>query len=343
MVDSIIHELHLRKGYLKNELIETIYFGGGTPSLLNEGQISAILNQVYKLHYVSDRVEISFEANPDDLDRGYLKTLRKVGINRLSLGIQSFNDKVLRFLNRAHSAEQSTRAIHWARDQGFDNISIDLIYSIPVAYEGLWTSDLRHAVNIKPEHISSYSLTIEPDTVFGRRRAKGDFTEMNEDEASTQFEVLISTLHNAGYEQYEISNFCANGLYSRHNSNYWKQKKYLGVGPSAHSYDGFSRQYNISNNSLYMKQVGLGEVPFERETLKKEDMVNEYILTTLRTKWGCDIDELKRTHNFDLMAVQKEYLEGLLSKGYIKIEGSTLSLKNDGKLLADQIASDLFI
>lgn len=342
-VDAICKELQLQVKYLEQEHIETIYFGGGTPSLLSTGQLAQILDQIYSNFKIDDYCEITLEGNPDDLSLDYLRSIRKLGINRLSIGIQSFNDVVLTFLNRAHNSSQSIKVVHDGRHAGFENISIDLIYSIPNPYTQNWLEDLDEIVKLNPEHISAYALTIEEKTVFGNRHKKGTFTKMAEEDQAHQFELLISKLQKHGYEQYEISNFCRDEMYSKHNSNYWRRVKYLGIGPSAHSYNGISRQYNVSNNARYLKALKNGSPFFEKDTLTDQDKVNEYFMTSLRTKWGCDLGFINEKYGVDVFKSKSKYLQKMVESKFIQVDGSVVFLTTQGKLIADKITEDFFI
>jgi len=343
MVDAIRKELELQRHYLRDESIATIYFGGGTPSLLHAGELKTIFNSIQQHFAVEPSAEITLEANPDDLTPQRLESFRDLGINRLSIGIQSFDDEVLKFLNRSHNARAAMECVVNARQTGFENISVDLIYAIPGQNDRAWTENIYQAVDLQPNHISSYSLTIEEKTVFGKWSAKGTLHAATDDVAAVQFETLMDVLENRGFEQYEISNFSKPGFQSRHNSNYWKEQKYLGVGPSAHSYNGESRQFNISNNTAYLTSIKTGKIPFEREVLTIEDRINEYLLTGLRTRWGCDAEKIKTEFRYDLLADQHSYIKSLIEKNLIALDGAVLKLTKAGKLLADRIASDLFV
>lgn len=342
MVDALCAEITLQKNYLDGEPIETIYFGGGTPSLLVENQINALLESIQKNFSVATG-EITLEANPDDLSESTLRALKASGINRLSIGIQSFDDNILNFLHRAHTSEDAVACVARAREAGFTNLSIDLIYAIPGQDDELWKKNIEKAIALHPEHISAYALTIEEKTVFGNWRKKGKLTPQHDDVAAGQMELLIDRLSQAGYEQYEISNFSKPDYHARHNSSYWQQKKYLGIGPSAHSYNGYSRQYNLPNNPLYIQSIAKGIIPFQVEILTDANKVNEYLLTSLRTKWGCDLDYLANTLSYDLLHSQKENIEMLLHKGLLEKRGNLLLLTHRGKMLADQITGDLFV
>src|SRR5258706_6908943 len=343
LVEAISLELALQKNYLDNEAIETIYFGGGTPSLLNEKELREIFDSIHKHFVVTDDAEITLEANPDDLSLENLQAIRKAGVNRLSIGIQSFDHDILNFLNRAHSAREAADCVDLARKVGFSNISLDLIYAIPSQNDDLWVKNIKRAIALSPEHVSTYSLTIEPKTVFGNWLKKGKLKIESDEAAARQMEILMDLLGHEGYEHYEISNFCQPNFYSRHNSSYWKQKKYLGIGPSAHSYNGSSRQYNIRNNSLYIQSLGQGKIPFEMETLSRANLINEYLLTTLRTSWGCDLGYLTKHFSFDLSVDRKKEIDQFQSLGLIEGKENVLVLTQKGKLLADKIAADLFV
>lgn len=343
IVEAIARELGMQQEYLGREEISTIYFGGGTPSLLSEQEFDTIFQAIHKNFSLAAHPEITVEANPDDLTPQKIGALKNAGVNRLSIGIQSFDNAVLRFLNRAHDAHAATHAVEEAQKAGFNNISIDLIYAIPGQDHAAWLKNIEHAVKLNPGHISSYSLTIEQKTVFGNWAAKGKLTPVEDELAATQLEMLVNTLEKYGYEQYEVSNFARQGYQSRHNSSYWKQQKYLGVGPSAHSYDGVSRQYNISNNHLYLNALNEGKIPCTRETLSTEDKINDYLLTTLRTAWGADLAKLKASWSYDILATHRAYIHNLLENKLAIIQNDHLVLTKPGKLLADKISSDLFI
>jgi oxygen-independent coproporphyrinogen-3 oxidase len=340
---AIAKEIGMQKDYLGNESIGTIYFGGGTPSILTKDQISSILRAVTDNFSVTSTAEITLEANPDDLSKEKLEELRQIGVNRLSIGIQSFRDDILTFFNRAHNSAEAVRSINDARAAGFHNISIDLIYGVPGQDNVNWEAGLYEALKFSPQHISAYSLTIEERTAFGKWKAANKLTPMEEGLVADQFEVLMETLTRKGYEHYEISNFSLPGYHSQHNSSYWNRTKYLGVGPSAHSYDGVSRQFNVPNNSTYVRKVEAGEIPSERELLTTADKINEYFMIGLRTSAGCDLEFLSKDYGFTLSDRQKKYVEELVRLDKMVAEGSWLKLTNKGKLLADKIAADLFV
>jgi oxygen-independent coproporphyrinogen-3 oxidase len=343
MVDAICHELEWQNDFLGNDVVRTIYFGGGTPSLLEEQHLKKIMKLINYEYKTSSNPEITIEANPDDLKEDKLKMLYDQGINRLSIGVQTFDDEMLQWMNRQHSAHEAEHCFYAAREAGFENISMDLIYALPADDNDIWLSDLRKMVRLNPEHISAYSLTIEPKTTFGNWLQKEIIQPIDEDRSAEQFEILVDVLSKYRYEQYEISNFAQAGYESQHNSGYWKDEKYLGIGPSAHSYNGKFRKANIANNAKYLKGVKEQKIPFEVTTLSREDQVNEYILTSLRTKWGCDLALLKSKHEIDLIQIHGNHLEKLAYQSYLFEEDGFIVLTNEGKLLADKIASELFV
>lgn len=343
LVNSLCRELELQKEYLDDERIETVYFGGGTPSLLAESDLRKIVDTIHKCFSVQAQAEITLEANPDDLSHKNLEMLRSLGVNRLSIGIQSFDDNVLRFLNRAHSSTQASECLNEARAAGFNNISIDLIYAIPKQDDALWRKNIELGMSFSPEHISAYSLTIEEKTVFGNWLKSGKLKVESDDVAASQMGMLTDLLGHAGYEQYEISNFSKPGFQSRHNSNYWRQQKYLGVGPSAHSYNRETRQYNVKNNSLYIKAIEQDQIPCEREILSRANHINEYLLTTLRTSWGCDLDYLVERYDFDLRKDKEKEFEQFQELHLLELRDRSIVLTPKGRLLADKIAADFFV
>tara|TARA_Y100000114_G_scaffold157293_1_gene189043 strand:- start:47796 stop:48974 length:1179 start_codon:yes stop_codon:yes gene_type:complete len=343
MVDAICKELVLQNEFLGKDSIYSIYFGGGTPSLLEHHHLKQIMKVIKYEYDLASNIEITLEANPDDLSREKLQAFYDNGVNRLSIGIQSFNNDHLKWMNRQHSGEEAMEAVYEARQVGFENISVDLIYAVPYGDHSIWENDLKQALRLRPEHISSYCLTIEPKTAFGKWLEQGKLYEVEEEFAAEQFEMLIDTLRQYGYDQYEISNFAQPGYESRHNSNYWKDEKYLGVGPSAHSYNGKFRKANVANNAKYLLGLSENKIPFEVIHLSKEDQANEYILTSLRTKWGLNLNHLKNKYGVDLLMVHRDYLNKLSLQDLLYEEDEHLILTDSGKLLADKVASDLFI
>ncbi len=342
LIKMISGELVLQRGYLGDQIVETIYFGGGTPSLLSPHQISGLLSTVYDNFTICDQPEITLEANPDDLNTEYLENLRATGINRLSIGIQSFQQEVLQWMNRAHTQEEACNSFHRARSSGFDNINIDLIYGIPLE-QYQQQDDLKQALELAPEHISAYNLTIEPGTLFGHQLKKGSLVEIDEETAAAQFLYTMETLDSAGYQHYEISNYCRPGKQSGHNLGYWNGSYYLGVGPSAHSFNGMSRQSNISNNAAYIRSLEKEQIPSEVELLSARQRLNEKILLGLRREIGIALELCVDTLAINLNASRGNYLSRLVSQELAIIEKNRLILTDKGKLLADSIAEDLFL
>ncbi len=343
MVTAICQEIVMRKKYLEGESLETIYFGGGTPSILENHHLQKILETIQKNFSIESKPEITLEANPDDITKNKLNFYKEVGINRFSIGIQSFNSGFLKYINRAHTADEAINSLRLVRELGFENVSIDLIYGMPSDNHEIWQQDLEIAMSLKLPHISSYCLTIEKATVFGNWLDKGKIKQVPDEFAATQFEMLLETLDKNGYEQYEISNFALPGYVSKHNSNYWRQKKYLGVGPGAHSFNLENRQYNMSHNQQYMASINNDKIPFSLEKLTVAEKTNDYILTSLRTKWGCDLSYIKEKYDYDLYSNNSIYLRDIIKKKYARINDNILYLTNTGKLLADGVTSELLI
>jgi oxygen-independent coproporphyrinogen-3 oxidase len=344
-VEALVKEMALRQTYLPDPSapLETIYFGGGTPSLLTAEELGQIFSAIQANFQVAPHAEITLEANPDDLTAEKLAVLAASPVNRLSIGLQSFHEPHLRLMNRAHSALESGQAVRQAQAAGFKNISVDLIYGVPAVGHAIWEEDLAQLFALNVPHVSAYALTIEPDTAFGRRLKKGTFVAPPEEFVAQQFEILLAQLRAHGYEQYEISNFCQPGRESRHNSNYWRGVPYLGLGPSAHSFDGRSRQYAVANNPQYVAAVlERGEVPATTEHLSPLDQANEYLLTTLRTSRGCDLRYLRDALGLNLLADRAEYLNSLLAQDMATLDNDVLRLTDAGKLLADHITLELF-
>ncbi len=342
LVEMLCREIALRKDYLPSKTISTIYFGGGTPSLLEQVELEKIMQTIHRFFTIESSAEITLEANPDDLSKEKLYALKAAGINRLSIGIQSFDDGQLRYMNRAHEAFQAENAVKWAQEAGFANISIDLIYGIPSSDHSIWENDLTKAIALNVQHISSYCLTIEPSTVFGRRKEKGSLEPENEEYNAQQFELLIRRLEANNFEQYEVSNFAKPGYLSKHNSNYWNDEHYLGIGPGAHSYDGKSRQFNIENNAKYIDALTNETVPFTLEILDLKTKANEYIMTRLRTKWGVDTHLLSQKFGISFDNY-KDIVEKYQKSGLLEYEKTTLKLTKKGLLFADKITEDLFV
>ncbi|MGZ3778885.1 MAG: radical SAM family heme chaperone HemW, partial [Mucilaginibacter sp.] len=292
LIGALLHEIKLQKTYLDSENIETIYFGGGTPSLLSGEEINTIIDTITTIHTVTAGAEITLEANPDDLDTEKLKALRQTPVNRFSIGIQSFFDDDLAWMNRAHRSNEAESSIKRAQDAGFDNITVDLIYGYPLLTDQKWKTNLDKVFDLQVPHVSAYSMTVEPRTALAAFIKKKNQPPMNEEQSAEQFMQLMDAMISHGFEHYEISNFCKPGHYSRHNTNYWKGVKYLGIGPSAHSYNGETRQWNIANNAKYIQSLTTGIIPAEKEILSESNRLNEYIMTSLRTIWGLEINKL---------------------------------------------------
>ena len=342
MISSLVKEIGIRKDELKNSIIETIYFGGGTPSVLSVDEIQTLIDAVYKNHTVIEKPEITLEANPDDLSEEKIIELSKSPINRLSIGVQSFYQKDLKLMNRAHNSEEAKNCLSIA-SQYFKNISVDLIYGIPDCTNEEWRENIQTALSFGIPHISSYALTVEPKTALETLIAKGKIKNVDEEKAQEQFYILIEELTKANFVHYELSNFGKEGFFSQNNSSYWLGKPYLGIGPSAHSFNGKERSWNVKNNTKYIKVIQENTLPIEREILTEMDGYNEYIMTGLRTIWGVSFYKIKN----DFGENYKNYLEKQSQK-YIEqellyIENGILKTTQKGKFLSDGIASDLFM
>ena len=340
IVNAIVKELDQRHGYLESKTLETIYFGGGTPSVMTIDEIESILKSISKYYDYDSLAEITIEANPEDLTPQYLKQLKDIGINRLSIGVQSFHEEDLQFMNRSHNTKEAMDSIELSL-QLFSDISIDLIFGGQYSSPENWTQNLQMAIQFNPAHISCYSLTIEDGTAFGNWIEKNKIKPIEDEIQKEQFIETIEMLSQAGYEHYEISNYAKPDKYARHNTNYWRSQPYLGLGPSAHSFDGKSRQWNIANNHKYLTAVLDNEPFFTTEKLSEQDQYNEYILTSLRTMWGCDIERIKLfdTTYQDHFATNSKQI--IADKKAI-LQNETLYLTTEGKLFADQIAEELF-
>jgi len=341
VINAIIKELSIRKDYLKNEPVQTIYFGGGTPSLLTIQQIEKLLNTVYTNFPVEQNAEITFEANPDDLTKNYLFDLKKVGINRLSIGIQSFDDDKLKILNRRHNATQAHEAVREAQKAGFNNISIDLIYGLPFQSLDEWGADLDKAFSLSIQHLSAYGLTFEEKTLLSKQKEKKIIEPADEELMIKMYELLLEESSKKGFDAYEISNFSLPGFYSRHNSSYWNQTPYLGVGPSAHSYNGISRQWNVAAIQKYTEGILKNSSFYEQEILSLEDRYNEYVLLGLRTKNGINIDALEQNFGTELKDFCLENIKTFIDNEKAYRCGSFLRLNTKGKLISDTIIAQL--
>ena len=341
MAQAIGEEAALRKQYI-NEPVATIYFGGGTPSLLSVTRLQALMQKIRDTFIVTEDAEITLEANPDDIDIERLRSWQSIGINRLSIGIQSFSDADLQWMNRAHSAQQALQSILLAQRVGFTNITIDLIYGTPTLTNEQWKRNVRQAIALNIPHLSCYALTVEPNTALHKMIANHKIENVDDEKQSEQFELLVRWLKDAGYGHYEISNFAKPGCESRHNSSYWEGKPYLGLGPSAHSFNGTSRQWNVANNALYMQAINRNTVPFEIEYLTPVQQLNEYIMISLRTRQGISLHHVsEQWSEVDSMAIIKE-AKPYIMQGNVVYVNDHLQLTKSGKLLADGIAAGLF-
>ena len=344
LVNSILSEIDLRLNYLPNKKIESIYFGGGTPSLLSEKETFLILEKIYKLYNVSKDVEITLECNPDDLTDEKLKELKRLEVNRLSIGLQSFDEEELIWMNRAHTAKESESSVKRAQDRGFENITIDLIYGSKFSNLPNWKKTLNKAIALDVKHISSYNLTIEEKTKLGHDFKLKKEVAIDDEKSSELFLEMINRLEKNNFIHYEISNFGKEGFFSLHNSNYWKGEHYLGLGPSAHSFDGQSRQWNVSNNNIYLKRISeKNESYFEKEILTEKERFNEYVLTSLRTIWGIDLNYLSANFNTEFVKHYLIQIEKYIKQETVVINNTTYTLTEKGKLFADKIASELFV
>jgi len=340
LVDAIVLEAEQMKDYL-DEPINTIYFGGGTPSLLNENQLNKITRSLYQNFDIQQEIEFTLEANPDDLSEDKIKHLVKTGVNRLSIGTQSFDDTVLSFLNRSHSSKQAKEAVAFSVKNNIKNISLDLIYGIPNQNKDQWKKNLEKLVKLNPNHISCYALTIEDKTAFGNWAKKGKLVPVEEDSLFEEYEYMVHFLTNAGYEHYEVSNFSKPTCESKHNSSYWQQKTYLGLGPGAHSFNGIERHFNVSNNPAYIKSITNSTPHFTKENLSKNELITEYILTRIRTKWGVDFNKIFNLYNYELTEYQRSFIQSLVIKKIATFEQNQLILNSEGYFISDSIALEL--
>jgi len=340
-IHALCQELEMRKNYLEGEEIETIYLGGGTPSQLTEKELNEIFTSLYNIYKVKEDAEITLEANPDDLTPEYVSMLRRLPINRISMGIQTFQEETLKQLHRRHTARQAIEAFHRCREADFRNISIDLMYGLPGETLDTWKEDLQQAIALHPEHISAYHLIYEEGTALWKLREEHQVEEADEDLSVTLFKTLIDELKQAGYQHYEISNFCLPGLHSRHNSSYWTGKKYLGCGPSAHSYDGTSRQWNVSSLEKYIHAIHQGKPDFEIEELDLYTRYNDFVITSIRTSWGMSLSHLRMVYGEELYRYCLRMSKPHLSQGVLEIKEDTLKLTQEGIFISDGIMSDL--
>jgi oxygen-independent coproporphyrinogen-3 oxidase len=342
MVEAIVREIQQRRDYLEGASVDTIYFGGGTPSLLETDEINRILDTIDRLHTINPNPEITIEANPDDLlKKGKLKALSQTAINRLSIGIQSYADADLKFMNRAHNGAEAHTCIEAARQHGFSNITIDLIYGSPTTSDEQWARNIQQTLDYDIPHISCYCLTVEEKTALHHFVQTGKAQPVDEEQAARQFEYMVDTLTHNGYDHYEISNFGKPGWYARHNSSYWLGTSYLGIGPSAHSFNGASRQWNVAHNMQYIKGIAKENPAVEIEYLTKAQRYNEYVMTSLRTIWGVDLQKVQ-AYGVDYATHFINHIAPYISGGQVQMQENRFQLTTAGKFLADGIASDLF-
>lgn len=342
MVQALVKEMQMRKSEFENEIIETIYFGGGTPSVLSDEELDFLIDAVYANFKVAENPEITLEANPDDLSDERIVELAGSRINRLSIGIQSFFENDLKMMNRAHNAEEAKKSLETAT-RYFDNISIDLIYGIPGMTNEMWKQNIETALSFGIPHISSYALTVEPKTALKKLIQTGKVSEPKDEVAQEHFMILVEMLQQHGFIHYELSNFGKPDYFSKNNSAYWLGKKYIGIGPSAHSYDGTSRSWNIANNPIYLKEIEAGKLPGEVEILTVNDRYNEYIMTGLRTIWGVSLNRIQKEFGEEVLQYLQKQSEKFIADGLLAVEKNILKTTPKGKFLADGIASDLFL
>ena len=333
----------MRKNYLGDETVKTIYFGGGTPSLLSVKNIEEILDLLNKNYEIISSPEITLEINPDTIDREKMESLKQIGINRMSVGIQSFNDEDLKYLGRRHDSRHAMQVLEDLKHTDFEKITLDLIYGMPTLTEEKWNKNLDIFFSTDITHLSAYALTVEPKTILGQRIEKGELQSVSEEETIRHYNILVERTKENGFEHYEISNFAKEGFRSQHNSIYWRDEKYLGLGPSAHSYDGNSRQWNVSNLTKYIDTDFDTDCHYEKEILTTDDKFNEYIMTSLRTSWGCDIEKIERDYGKSYAHHFLKNIKKYLDNGEMLKENNTYFLSEEGKLFADGIAADLFL
>lgn len=339
---ALEREIVTRKEYLKGEKVQTIYFGGGTPSLLQPAEIDHILNLIKQNFNLVEQLEITLELNPDDVTKDYLQDVKSIGINRLSIGVQSFFDDDLKYLNRIHNSKQAMRVIDFAKSTGFKKLTIDLIYGIPTLTDEKWNKNLDIFFDFELNHLSAYALTVESKTLLHSLIIKGKMAQIDENQSIEHFKILIDRMEEQGFIHYEISNFAKPNHYSKHNSLYWLGANYLGLGPSAHSFNGNSRQWNVSNLTEYIKLAGKTEESFEKETLTISQRYDEYVMTSLRTSWGCDLEHIKNAFGQKFSDYCQNQSFKYLKNNQITQKNHVLFLTNAGKLFADGIAADLF-
>ncbi|MBE8714061.1 radical SAM family heme chaperone HemW [Sphingobacterium hungaricum] len=343
MLVALENELKVRASYLEDKTVRSIYFGGGTPSLLSASEIARLIGQVEQHYEIASDAEITIEANPDDLTKQKVADLKGTEINRFSIGIQSFFEEDLRWMNRAHDAQEADAAIKRVQDAGFENITSDLIYGFPLLTDEKWLSNIQKLIDFQIPHISSYAMTVESKTALDQFIKKGKTPAMDELQSADQFTLLMEKLIANGFQHYEISNFAKPGMYAKHNTNYWRGKHYLGIGPSAHSFNGTSRSWNVANNAKYIAGVEEKSLNIETEALSTEDRINEYIMTSLRTMWGIDLDKVQAEFGSHTKDYLEKEIQPFIEKGDAEKSNQHIILTQQGKLVADHVASELFL
>ena len=343
LLAAMVDEIAMQKGYLEGKNITTIYLGGGTPSLLTADEINVLTETVYKNFNITTLAEFTLEANPDDLTKNYLNSLKQTQVNRLSIGTQSFIERDLRYMKRIHTAQEADYAIKAAQDTGLANISIDLIYGTPGLTNAEWKGNISKVAELGIPHFSAYALTVEEKTALQHAITNKKSAPVSPAQAATQFELLMDYAGEKGYDHYEISNLAVPGMHAVHNTNYWRGNHYLGIGPSAHSFNGVSRKWNVANNALYTQSINTDKkIPSEQETLTVTQQLNEYVMTSLRTMWGCDLSYVRSKWGNDYASELLKNATESRERNRIILDGEVLKLTNKGKLYADSIASDLF-
>ena len=341
MLQALMREMELRREYLQGTPANTLYIGGGTPSVYRADELNRLIDRCMEIWKIDTLEELTVEVNPEDLDRAYIRALRDTPVTRLSVGIQSFQDDLLRLMNRRHTGATARRVVSDLQEAGFENLSLDLIYGIPSMTEKQWEEDMETALELAPPHLSAYHLTIEPHTVFGNRMRRGLFSPVDEETGERHYFLLEEKMRQAGYVHYEISNFARPGFEARHNSNYWKGEKYVGIGPSAHSYDKRGRRWNVASNKLYLERLEKGTY-YEEETLSLYDRYNEYVMTSLRTARGIDTEQLRKEFGPELSRYFRKEVSALLGDRQLHEEGGRIFLESKDFLISDFLISRLF-
>lgn len=342
-VESVISESKLRKGYIGDAKINTVYIGGGTPSTLSIKELSLLVESLRDVYQWDKEVEFTLEVNPDDITEIYLRSIKDLGINRISIGIQSWSDRILKTMNRRHNSLQAEKAINYILEAGFGNISVDLIYGVPGLTMEEWEETLRRTVVFDIQHLSVYHLTIEPDTVFGKMKKQGLLDEIEEEYSVAQYNLLLEITEGAGFINYEISNFGKEGFFSKHNTSYWQQIPYIGLGPSAHSFNGYSRQWNENDVDKYIEEIDNGRLPYEKEELDEKVRFNEYVMTSLRTMWGIDLDKIEEKFGKEILDYTKNLAKKYVEYGMMLEKKGNLSLTKQAIMVSDNIIAEFML